>query len=79
MNSAQSWSRDRVDETFPDAAIDGSIRWGWIESLIGVSDLVGNWAIRTHIEARGYSRRAAQCIMHDYAMPAARGVQHTRT
>lgn len=23
VNSAQSWSRDRVDETFPDAAILG--------------------------------------------------------
>jgi hypothetical protein len=78
VNSAQSCSRDRVDEMFLNAAPDGSVPWEYIETLTGGADLVGDWAIRSYIEAHGYSRRAAQYLMREYAMSEARGLRHTQ-
>jgi hypothetical protein len=80
VNSAQAWSRDRVDEKFgPEAAADGSVPLGFIETLVSESaDLVGRWAIRAHIRARGYSRRTTQKIMSTCPMlTTANGVPYT--
>ena len=70
VNSAQAWSRDRVDEKFGrEAAADGSVSLDFIETLVSEPvDLMGRWAIRAHIRARGYSRRTAQKIMSTYPM-----------
>ena len=61
MNSAQAWSRDRVDEKFGrEAAADGSVSLGFIEMLVSEPvDLMAGGQC-AHIRARGYSRRTAQ-------------------
>jgi hypothetical protein len=66
VNSAQAWSRDRVDEKFgPESKADGSVPLAYIETLVSEADLVGRWAIRSYIQGKGYSRETALTIMRE--------------
>lgn len=78
VNSAQSWSRDgKVEEHFREAAPNGSVPLGFIETLVDGADLVGRWAIRSYIESNWYSRRSAQTIMRNLPMQRAREIPYT--
>ena len=75
-NSAQSLSKDKVDDWFQEEMDErGSVPVAFIETLVGSADLVGLWAIRSYIEAKGYCRSTVRTIMCElYPMPTARGV-----
>ena len=88
VNSAQGWSRDKVEELFDkEEKGDGSVLLSYIETIINGADLKGKWEIRNYIEAgflpagqvgsaqRRAARRQAQRIMREYAFPTTdRGV-----
>ena len=77
MNSAQAWSRDRVDEELGrESQADGSVSLGYIETLVSEADLVGRWAIRSYIQGKGYSRETALTIMRELDMPDVKGMPY---
>lgn len=78
VNSAQSWSKDKVDDWFQEEMDErGSVPVGYIETLVGSADLVGRWAILSHIEGKGKRRGTARKIMRDYPMSIVKEVQYT--
>ncbi len=46
VNSAESLSREKVDERFPNAQADGSIPWALVVREVGSDAIVGRVAIR---------------------------------
>jgi hypothetical protein len=75
VNSAQGCRLERVDDVFGFKSTGGgAIPLALIETLVGSADLVGKWAILSHIiEVGGYSRGTARVIMHEYPMQTTLG------
>jgi hypothetical protein len=63
-NSAQGWSRDKVEELFDkEGKADGSVALRYIETITSDAELIGKWAIVSYIE-ESLLRAEEETVVH---------------